>query len=101
MGGGGGQYDFGGIWSKGGPTPYPGDGMSGGFAVPDMLDRMPGSGSRRNNQFTDLFGASPGQFGSGATSGQSTNAMSNPLSASPFGRNFSTRQMGIPARTMI
>jgi hypothetical protein len=78
-----------------------GGGMGGGFAVPDMLDRMPGSGSRRNNQFTDLFGASPGQFGSGATGGQQTNAMSNPLSASPFGRNFSTRQMGIPARTMI
>jgi hypothetical protein len=78
-----------------------GGGMSGGFAVPDMLDRVPGSGSRRNNQFTDLFGASAGQFGSGATGGQSTNAMSNPLSASPFGRNFSTRQMGIPARTMI
>lgn len=53
------------------------------------------------NQFTDLFGASPGQFGSGATSGQQTSAMSNPLSASPFGRGFSTRQMGIPARNLM
>jgi len=60
-----------------------------------------GSGSRRNNQFTDLFGGGAGMFGSGAMGGQQTNAMSNPLSASPFGRNFSTRQMGIPARTMI
>jgi len=72
----------------------------GGFGFPG-LGAMPGSGSRRNNQFTDLFGASLGQFGSGAMGGQQTNAMSNPLSASPFGRNFSTRQMGIPARTMI
>jgi hypothetical protein len=74
---------------------------NGGFASPDALYRMPGSGSRRNNQFTDLFGGGAGQFGSGAMGGQQTNAMSNPLSASPFGRNFSTRQMGIPARTMI
>ena len=86
---------------------------NGGFASPNMLAQMPdnwmpgqptgllGSGSRRNNQFTDLFGGGAGQFGSGAMGGQQTNAMSNPLSASPFGRNFSTRQMGIPARTMI
>jgi hypothetical protein len=78
-----------------------GGGMGGGFASPDLSYRMPDSGSRRNNQFTDLFGGGAGQFGSGAMGGQSTNAMSNPLSASPFGRNFSTRQMGIPARTMI
>ena len=105
MGGGGGQYDFGGIWSKGPTSGYPGGGMGGGptdGGYPDPLaGAMPGSGSRRNNQFTDLFGGGTGQFGSGAMGGQQTNAMSNPLSASPFGRNFSTRQMGIPARTMI
>jgi hypothetical protein len=94
MGGGGGQYDFGGIWSKGPTSPYPGDGMGDGMSRTTM--KRPGG-----NQLADLFGASLGQFGSGAMGGQQTNAMSNPLSASPFGRNFSTRQMGIPARTMI
>jgi hypothetical protein len=74
---------------------------NGGFASPDMAYRMPDSGSRRNNQLADLFGGGAGMFGSGAMGGQQTNAMSNPLSASPFGRNYSTRQMGIPARTMI
>lgn len=64
-----------------------------------------GGAMPRNNQFTDLFGASPGQFGSGAVTGQQTSAMSNPLSASPFGRNYSTRrsmpQMGIPTRGLV
>jgi hypothetical protein len=99
MGGGGGQYDFGGIWSKGGPfapTPYPGDGMGG-----ERVDGRQAGGYGGMARLGDLFGGGAGMFGSGAMGGQSTNAMSNPLSASPFGRNFSTRQMGIPARTMI
>jgi hypothetical protein len=96
--GGGGQYDFGGIWSKGGfaPTPYLGGGMGGG-----RVDGRQAGGYGGMGRLGDLFGASPGQFGSGAMGAQQTNAMSNPLSASPFGRTFSTRQMGIPARTMI
>jgi hypothetical protein len=69
--------------------------------MPGQPTGLPGSGSRRNNQFTDLFGGGAGQFGSGAMGGQSTNVTSNPVSASPFGRNFSTRQMGIPARNML
>jgi hypothetical protein len=85
-----------------------GGGMGGGYQTPRqqmpnnwMPGQPTGGSSGGMGRISDLFGASPGQFGSGATGGQSTNAMSNPLSASPFGRNFSTRQMGIPARTMI
>jgi hypothetical protein len=73
--------------------------FGGGMGSPNMLGRPAAGGGMA--RLGDLFGASPGQFGSGATGAQQTNAMSNPLSASPFGRNFSTRQMGIPARTMI
>ena len=88
-------------------------GMGGGMGSPDMLGWpaegwTPWQGASSNPKSTriaDLFGASPGQFGSGAVTGQQTSAMSNPLSASPFGRNYSTRrsmpQMGIPTRGLV
>lgn len=77
--------------------------FGGGMGSPNMLGRPAAGGGSSGGmgRLGDLFGASMGQFGAGAVGGQSTNAMSNPLSASPFGRNYSTRQMGIPARTMI
>jgi hypothetical protein len=103
------------VWGPPDWTPRNTGGMGGG--PPDWLGGIlgqlmggggggPGFGAMpRNNQFTDLFGASPGQFGSGAVTGQQTSAMSNPISASPFGRNYSTRrsmpQMGIPTRGLV